>query len=222
MIPIIKKCCVDLSNIVNNSDIIEVHDLAERYTTDVICSCAFGTECNSLLDPKSEFRKVGRKIVNLNLFDSLRFASNVMAPDILKMFKICAFNPKYTDFFNKIVEETIADREQTNFQRNDLMDLLIRLKHNESIDTEINCQNSQNDAALTVQQIAAQVFLFYLAGFETSANTISFAMYYLAKNQEIQNKVRSEMLTVLKANNNDLSYEALADMRYTEKVIYGK
>lgn len=38
---------------------IDIKDILARYTTDVIASCAFGVEANSLKDPNSEFRESG-------------------------------------------------------------------------------------------------------------------------------------------------------------------
>lgn len=44
---------------------------------------------------------------------------------------------------------------------------------------------------LTRDEIVANAVLFFLAGFETTANTLNFAMYELALNPDIQQKVRN-------------------------------
>lgn len=77
------------------------------------------------------------------------------------------------------------------------------------------------DGKITLEEAAAQAFVFYLAGFETSSTTATHAIYELAQNQEIQNKVREEIHGKIKEYR-DLTYECLNDMPYLHKVVCGK
>lgn len=60
------------------------------------------------------------------------------------------------------------------------------------------------------------------AGFETSATTISFCLYELAKNQEIQKRVQKEIDRVLAKHDGDLTYESLSEMEYLGWCFHGK
>lgn len=117
-------------------------------------------------------------------------------------------------FFLKIVKETIEFRERNNVKRKDFMDLLIELKNDES-------QNETN--RVTVNEIAAQAFVFFLAGFETSSTTLTFALFELAqpKNRHIQERARQEINAVLANYNGQLTYEALNEMPYIEQIVNG-
>ena len=44
----------------------------------------------------------------------------------------------------------------------------------------------------------AQAFIFLAAGFESSGSTMSYALYELALQPEIQNRLRAEIMQVLK------------------------
>ena len=68
----------------------------------------------------------------------------------------------------------------------------------------------------------AQALAFLLAGFETAASTMSFALYELALHPEIQRSVRAEILQVLNKHNGKLTYDAMQDMSYLDRVLSGE
>lgn len=112
-------------------------------------------------------------------------------------------------FFLKAVNDTVDHREKNNIQRNDFMDILIDLKN-------------QKENKLTVNEIAAQAFIFFLAGFETSATTLTYALYELALNKEIQDRARHEIRAVLKKHNGQFTYDAMMEMTFVEQIISGE
>ena len=74
---------------------------------------------------------------------------------------------------------------------------------------------------MTNEMIAAQAFLFFAAGFETSSTTLSYILLELAQNQNIQKKVQKEIQTILAENNDELTYDVLKQMTYIDMVISG-
>lgn len=75
--------------------------------------------------------------------------------------------------------------------------------------------------SLTFDEVVAQCFVFFIAGFETSSTTMSFALYELSKHPAIQDKVREEIIQVLKKHNNQVTYDAVKEMKYMGQVIEG-
>lgn len=69
--------------------------------------------------------------------------------------------------------------------------------------------------------IAAQAFGFFVAGYETSSNTIAFCLYELALNQEIQERTRREIHDAIQARDGKLIYDAVQEMKYLDMVILG-
>ena len=74
---------------------------------------------------------------------------------------------------------------------------------------------------LTDSMIASQAFVFFVAGFETSSTTMSHALYELALNTSIQDKLREEINDELKRNDGKLSYEGVKNMKYLDKIFNG-
>lgn len=64
--------------------------------------------------------------------------------------------------------------------------------------------------------------MFFLAGFETSSNTMGNLMTELSQHPDIQDKLRSEVDAVLAKHNGKITYDALHEMTYMEQVIDGK
>jgi thromboxane-A synthase/cytochrome P450 family 3 subfamily A len=68
----------------------------------------------------------------------------------------------------------------------------------------------------------AQALTFLLAAYETSGNTLSFALYELAFHPEIQYSLRVEILQVLSKHDSKLTYDGIQDMSYLDRVVSGK
>ncbi|KAH8401698.1 hypothetical protein KR009_007401, partial [Drosophila setifemur] len=194
-----------------SQDALEVGDLLARFTADVIGSCAFGLDCHSLRDPTAEFVKMGRVAITERrhgkTMDLLLFG----APKLAEKLRMKASVQKVEDFYMNIIKDTVDYRVKNNVKRNDFMDMLIDMK--------LKYDNGNKQDGLTFNEIAAQAFIFFLAGFETSSTTMGFALYELASNQDIQDKLRAEIDEVLAKNNGKLTYDSMREMTYMEKVI---
>lgn len=201
----------------DKSSEIEVREILARFTTDVIGNCAFGIECNSLKDPNSEFRRNGRKTVELSKLETLKLYFLIMFPEMGRKLNMRFFKPDVVEFFLKLLKDTVDYRERNNVHRNDFMSLLIQLKNTGKIDGE-----QMDLGQITFEELAAQIFVFFIAGYETSSTTMSYAIYELAQNKEIQSKVRTEVQAVLSKYNGNYSYEPLNEMAYLDQVIKGK
>lgn len=70
--------------------------------------------------------------------------------------------------------------------------------------------------------VAAQVFAFFTAGFETSSTTLSFCLYELAFHESIQKRVFLEVSSVATKNGKLFNYESLKDMVLLERCILGE
>ena len=97
-----------------------------------------------------------------------------------------------------------ADDEQEEGQSMDLLDLMIRATFEEK--------------SLSDEELRQNVFLFFLAGHETTSGTLTFVLDFLARNPLAQSKCRDEILSLFGANSSP-SYSSLSKLVYVNQVI---
>ena len=197
----------------SNGYCMEMHDMNARFTTDVIGTCVFGIECNSLRDPNVEFRRMGRRVFGHKHFSIKWQLIAKFYGNMLRFLGVKRFPMEIESFFIRIVNDTVLQREKRGIKRNDFIDLMIELK---------NQKDSNGKPLLSLDLVAAQLFVFFAAGFETSSSNMSYGLYELAKNPHIQEKLRAEIQETLAKHNNELTYEAMMEMTYLDQVISGK
>ncbi|XP_021923332.1 probable cytochrome P450 6a14 [Zootermopsis nevadensis] len=211
-----------------NGDVIEIKDFLARFSTDVISSCAFGIDCNCLKNENAEFRQWGRKIFEPSLKQVILGILSGVAPVVLDTLKLSVIDSSISKYFRKMVEETVEYREKNNVKRNDFMELLIQLRNKGIVDpdqeTDVqNCGtlngNTETTEDLSMGSLAAQAFVFFIAGFETSSTTMTFCLYELSVNPDLQERLRAEIDDVLEKHDGNITYETILEMNYLDKVI---
>ncbi|PNF23159.1 Cytochrome P450 6j1 [Cryptotermes secundus] len=216
MFPILVECGQGLKDFFDerakSKNVVEMKDIVARFTTDVIASCAFGIQCNCLKDPNAEFRQWGRRIVEPSFMDKIVGMLYLLVPSIPIFLKLPLTPRNVCDFFRKVVKETIEFRAKNKVERYDFMQLLIDLM-------EQKPRHEENEPGLTMDEVTAQVIVFFTGGFETTSTTMSFCLYELAKNKDIQVRLRSEMDAVLSQHCGNITYEAVKEMKYLDTVI---
>lgn len=203
---------LDISNqlvayVNKQDDVVEVKEVLAKFTTDVIGNVAFGLESNSLQNPNSTFRKMGLKFFDFTGMRRLKVLAIISFQTIAKIFKIAITPADVTEFFVSTIRDTVAYRKENKIERKDFLDLLMKINN--------------GGKALTLNEMTAQSFLFWIAGFETSSSTATFCLYFLSLYQDIQDKLRNEIQTTLAKYDNQITYEAMMEMKYLQMVIDG-
>ncbi|KAJ9594225.1 hypothetical protein L9F63_014385 [Diploptera punctata] len=205
-----------LEKSVSRSAVVDVKNASQKFTIDVISSCAFGIDSNSLTDPNAELTHQLKKTMQFDTIRAIKATIGIFSPQLLKIFRMNLFETSSYDFIRETVWDIINYREKNGVARKDFLDTLRELrKKAENFKTDDPLYNLEDDYYI------AQAFGFFTAGFETSATTMSFALYELALHPEIQNKLREEICQVLQKHNNQVTYEAIQDMKYLDMVVNG-
>ncbi|XP_025263421.1 cytochrome P450 6A1-like [Camponotus floridanus] len=214
MFLLISKCADHLEQyiekLVSKNEPIECREIAAKYMTDVIGTCAFGIEMNALSDENSEFRRIGKMLLMPTWKNNLRLKIRRYMPQLYKILSYMIPRTEVTQFFTRLVMDTMNYRETNNIIRHDFIDILRELKKN---------PDKMGDIEMTDSLITSQVFVFFVAGFETSSSAMSHALYELALNQQIQDMLREEIHQEYTKHDNNLTYEKIKNMNYLDKVF---
>lgn len=190
---------------------IAVQDLVTRFTIDIIGTCGFGIECNSMQEQNNKFEKCAERVVKNSNFQW--FMVSVMPWNLLGNLGFSYFGKESGKFFGNLVKATIKYREENKTSRKDFIQLMIEMKHK---------PDEKNGYTITDEEIIAQCFVFFVGGFETTATTLTFALFSLAQHQDIQDKLREEINTQLSIADGKLTYDTVMGLPYLDQVVNGK
>ncbi|WP_017498168.1 cytochrome P450 [Flavobacterium sp. WG21] len=106
---------------------------------------------------------------------------------------------------NRIIQEIIDERTTSGEPVNDLLQLLLETRYEDT------------GEGMSVKQLIDEIKILFIAGHETSANALTFTLYLLGRNPEIQQKVLDEILEI-EAQTENVT-EQLQKMTYLNAVI---
>lgn len=195
----------------------------------------------SINDPDHIFRKMGTKVFAPTLKQSLKVIVFRFLPRLFKFLKLKYADDDVEAFIFSIVEQIIEFRKNNNSSRNDFMQQMIELKNHGFVSTDNDDSEEQTRTRgdvrkLSLEEVAAQAFIFFVAGeencvnlnlltfidlgYETSGSTLFFCLYELAKNPDIQRKVQQEIDEAFKALEHDeVNYEVINSLKYLDCCI---
>lgn len=170
----------------------DARDITSRYTCDVISSCALGLDAKSFLSKDPEILKLCENIMEGITDCVLSNSGKKMVP------------AEHENDFIRIVTEAIAYRTKAKIVREDFLAHIIATK----------LKKGQHAI-----EAAAHGWTFFLDSYETTGVVAVHALYELASNKRVQDKLRSEILENLDQDGN-LAYEKLVELSYLDQVFY--
>ncbi|XP_055350212.1 cytochrome P450 3A24-like [Paramacrobiotus metropolitanus] len=223
-------------------------ELYGRLTLDVIATTFFATKINSQEDPNSSFVKHAKKIFEFSFTDMSVFLAMLVPKlkPVMKFLGMQSFDKTATDFFVRNTEQIIRLRKESKQNRRDFLQLMLNsMKSDEAVTDTKPTQTAtmvhnevESDVAsaamalsgsqekplshsnykLSLEELVAQAIIFFLAGYETTATTLTFMTYCLATNPDIQERLQKEIRTVL-AGKDTIEYDDLAEMTYLDQCV---
>lgn len=191
-----------LEDHVRTSSEVRLKDFVSQTNISILASVFFGLEMNAIKDPNHEFVQMGKqffetetlrqKFTNLGIF---------LFPEIFQIFKIPVLAPFISNGATHLIQHAIKVRKaeplETRSQRHDFIQTIVQL----------------NEEKLSMEMCAAQAFLFYGAGYETSSTTATFCLFELTRSPLWMTRVQWEIDVLMKKRNGKPLYEDLAELK---------
>jgi cytochrome P450 len=136
-------------------------------------------------------------------------AQQIVIQDIISLFPAWlgrdARAKEANQFMTDFVQRTIAERQNDDSERNDLLSLLLSAR-------------DEDGNAMSEDLLRDNILTMFFAGHETTANTLTWAHYYLAQNPAVLAQLQAEVDNVL-ADGHTPTLDDLPHLPYTQMVI---
>ncbi|XP_047999082.1 cytochrome P450 6B2-like [Leguminivora glycinivorella] len=205
----------------------EVRCFMGRFTMDCIGSCIFGIATKVMSEEKNNpFRMMGETVTDFHPQRVLKMNVRNVWPNVYYLLGMRIFGDEVTNFFMNLIKGVFVSRNNTPGSRNDFIDFILGFKTNTCLTGDgIKSLKSGNDVNGKVsipvddEMLVAQTFVFFAAGFETSATTMNFTLYELSKHPEVLKRVQKEVDDYLVKTGGQVTFECISDLPYLEACV---
>ncbi|XP_055692985.1 probable cytochrome P450 28a5 [Lutzomyia longipalpis] len=203
--PLIEHICTHLKSFILKTDghCVDVKEMCAMYGSDIISSCIFGSDDGALSSGRIPIRESGNKICPTSSKIKYFILLIQMIPSLKGIFKISIVDKSVEKYFVNLLKKAIELRKKSKINRMDYLSYLIEL------------QTKKN---LTILEMTSHCVSFFIEGFETSSLILTFALYHLGRNPDVQTKLRTEIEETI-AKHGSISFEVAQEMPYLEQVL---
>ncbi|VVC37283.1 Cytochrome P450, conserved site,Cytochrome P450,Cytochrome P450, E-class, group I [Cinara cedri] len=196
------------------NDIIEMKQIAGKFSTDAIGTCAFGLKLDAIKNDNSEFRIHTKILFQPSIRKYFIQLLVMFCPKLVKILKLQLYPRETTHFFNSVFSDVIKYRNKNNVFRNDLTQTLIEARKELVLNNDLI-----DDNKFTELDIIGNAVLMFSSGSGTVASTLAFCFYELALNKDVQDKLRKEIIITKEKHNGQINNDFLTDLYYANMVL---
>ncbi|KAH3871556.1 cytochrome P450 3A41-like [Dreissena polymorpha] len=229
-LPIIDKCASVLATNIGSQirKEVDVRKIFSHFTMDAIASTAFGIDIDSQNQPEDPFVTHIERLFIPSSFTRIYVVLTSSIPilgDALKYLGFSSSPGKTIDFYQRTGQTLIDERKKHKMERVDFIQLLLKAEFDpaksEYIQNGVDIgpsdlsEDIQQKEKLTDFEINATAFVFFLAGFETTASLLRYSTYVLALHPDIEAKLLREIEENIQEESP--TYQNLATLKYMDQ-----
>lgn len=196
---------------------VHIKRLLVKLNMNIVASVFFGLELDVFADGSHPFAKIGDVFMDPNIMrNNIVWFLFFLCPSLMQKLKIPFLSPEVAQYvmrlFNSVLE---ARKNDPSMKRNDFIQTVLELMEEDEKESEATGRKPN----LNVAKCAAQAFVFYMGGYETSASSASYCLWALCKNPQWMKKARQEVDEVMRKSNGKLQYEDIAKFKVLDQCI---
>ncbi|XP_049767251.1 cytochrome P450 6k1-like [Schistocerca cancellata] len=208
--------------------VIELREMSACFMTDIVGMAFLGIESESLRDNTAPLRVNLKQQMHFSNWRYIKLMLAFLAPKLRDFLRLSISVPEVDNFIRDVVCKVLEYRKRHKVKHGDLLDILMKVqKRNYMTDEMLSVNKNTNESIasrdphfwMDNEDIVAQVFIFLVAGFETSSSTMMFTLYELAQHPDVQDKLRHNIVTSLSKHDGKMTYDAILEMTYLHMVI---
>ncbi|GAA5798151.1 hypothetical protein HPULCUR_003551 [Helicostylum pulchrum] len=178
---------------------LDIGDVLKRLTLDALTLAGFGFDIHALQDPNNEWLRTYQSIIT-GMQDPLFFFFPIFETRFLHVFPKRQVIHDDCDRFLKLMDDMIKEKRET-----------INKSIEDTVTSKVDTEDSQEKDILTLLLEGEESEGAYMTNDElkvqrhdSTTGALSFALYHMAVNQDIQQKARDEVQGILGDSNKDI------------------
>ncbi|XP_058242995.1 thromboxane-A synthase isoform X2 [Hemibagrus wyckioides] len=213
------------------------------FSMDVIASVAFGMRVDSQNNPSDPFVHYASKFFAFTVFKPIMIIFMAF-PFLIGPLHGLMKDKEGTEmskFFTSCIQKLIKQRDELppSQRRRDFLQMMLDVRSSkecvsldhfdvvnqadEEVVSDGKAESGQKSAKqqkrmITEDEIIGQAFLFLIAGYESSSNTLSFVSYLLAIHPDCQKKVHRELDDFF-SRHDSVDYTNIQELKYLDMVV---
>jgi len=188
-----------------NNEPIDGKTVASKFAVDAFTAATFSTNVTDGMETIQDFGKAPLVEAVMTLMNpTIKLLIPLMIPyggELMDMMGVNVLDSKCAKFFENFCGQLLHQRKSVAGGRtNDFLNLMIK---NEISDT------TGASKGLDVEEIIGMIFVFFVAGYETTASTITSALFLLMSNRQYIDKIQEEADRIVITDTGSVSEESM-------------
>lgn len=226
MTQIMGSCTDEMLEVVEDrakkGEVVEMFSVAQGLSLDVIAKCALAWQVDCQKNPNDPLllgvRSIFEDAENKVLHQAIRFP--ILRKIMSRLFSFTSYHRtmmQVTENVRRVIE---LRRKGQSPRTTDMLQMMLDAQAGIEDNIKDNTKKTGPERKLMEDRhLLANCFIFLAAGFETTATTLAFIIYLLAKYPEEQDRILNELCEAFPEKEQELTYDGVQQLKRLDMVI---